>query len=157
MRALYHPYFLPGVCSLWRTVPEVVAIKEAAGSLDQVSDIASLCEIPILSGDDGLTLPMMAVGAAGVVSVVSNFQPRMLLDLVKAAAAGDYVTARTLHYTLLPIIKAMFMDVNPVPVKRALHLAGCISTPAVRLPLVGLSTEVDEKLQAALKTVLASA
>lgn len=138
-------------CRLRRTVPEVVAIKEAAGSVDQVSEIAAACDIPILSGDDGLTLPMMAVGAVGVVSVLSNLHPKPLIELVDAANAGDYTTARKLHFALLPLFKTLFIETNPVPVKRAMQLAGAIPCAGVRLPLVELSSDSDAKLAAVLE------
>jgi 4-hydroxy-tetrahydrodipicolinate synthase len=128
----------------------VVAIKEASGSVEQVSDIASLCGLPILSGDDSLTLPMMAVGATGVVSVLSNVLPGEVVRLVAAAAAGDYATARAEHLRLLPLVKHMFIETNPVPVKRALAAVG-ICGAAVRLPLVALAPESEAKLLAVLR------
>jgi hypothetical protein len=108
-------------------VPGVVALKDAAGSVELTSDVAAATAgtgLVLLSGDDGLTLPMMAVGARGVVSVVSNLDPAGMVALVRAALAGDYVEARRAHYALLPLIKAAFIEVNPVPAKRALQLMG---------------------------------
>jgi len=104
-----------------------VALKDAAGSVDLTSDVMAATRgsgLAVLSGDDPLTLPMMAVGAVGVVSVLSNVAPAALVRLVAAANAGDVATARALHYELLDLAKTLFVEVNPVPAKRALELMG---------------------------------
>jgi 4-hydroxy-tetrahydrodipicolinate synthase len=139
------------VAELRRRLPAVAAIKEASGSVEQASAVAAACDIPILSGDDGLTVPMMSVGAVGVVSVVSNLLPAEVVAMVDAAAAGDYGAARAAHYRLLPFFTTMFVETNPVPIKRAMQLAGLIPSAAVRLPLVGLAAESDTAVVALLR------
>jgi 4-hydroxy-tetrahydrodipicolinate synthase len=131
----------------------VVGIKEASGSLDQVSRIIHLCGagFTVLSGDDSLTLPMMSVGAAGVISVTSNLVPKRFCDLVRAAARGDYETARTVHYELLPLMQALFLEVNPIGIKTALLLAGRIHSDELRLPLTAMTEENRGKLEAVLR------
>lgn len=119
-------------------VPNIVSIKEACGSVDQVSQIRSLCGISVISGDDALTLPMMSVGAAGVVSVAANIVPAGVAALCAAAATGDYPRARELHYKLTPLFKGLFFETNPMPVKAALAKMGLIEN-VLRLPLVPMS------------------
>jgi len=124
--------------------PMVCAIKEAAGSVDRVSAIGRLCpELTVLSGDDGLTLPMMAVGAKGVISVCSNVVPREMSELVRLALAGDFAGALALHRRLYGLFCDMFCDTNPIPVKYALALMGKME-PVWRLPLC----EPDETAKA---------
>lgn len=130
-------------------LPRIVAIKEACGSVDQVSQILGLCDIVVLSGDDSLTLPMMAVGASGVVSVAANVAPADVAALCKLAASGDYPAAREQHYKLARLFKAMFLETNPMPVKAALALMGLIKNN-LRLPLVPLSEEYYTELKGAL-------
>ena len=104
-------------------VPNIVTIKEACGSVDQVSQIIHACDITVISGDDSLTLPMMAVGATGVVSVAANVVPAKMAALCAAANESDYSTARRIHYELLPLFKGLFIETNPMPVKAALAKA----------------------------------
>jgi len=130
-------------------LPRIVAIKEACGSVDQVSQILGLCDIVVLSGDDSLTLPMMAVGASGVVSVAANVAPADVAALCNLAANGDYPAARKQHYKLARLFKAMFLETNPMPVKAALSLMGLIKNN-LRLPLVPLSEEYYTELKGAL-------
>jgi len=118
-------------------VPNIVSIKEACGSVDQVSQILSLCDISVVSGDDSLTLPMMAVGADGVVSVAANVAPAKVAALCAAAAAGNYSEARRIHYELLPLCHGLFVETNPMPVKALLSRMGLIQN-VLRLPLVPL-------------------
>jgi 4-hydroxy-tetrahydrodipicolinate synthase len=127
-----------------------MAIKEASGSLDQVSDIRSRCELTVLSGDDSLTLPMLALGATGVISVVSNLLPGELRRMVEAFAQGDLAEARRWHFRLLPVFRAAFLETNPAPIKMMLHLAGRM-TPETRLPLVPASAALRPKLEALLR------
>ncbi|OED39034.1 4-hydroxy-tetrahydrodipicolinate synthase [PVC group bacterium (ex Bugula neritina AB1)] len=127
-------------------VPAIVAIKEACGSVDQVSKILSLCDITVLSGDDALTLPMMSVGAKGVVSVLSNIVPKDVADLTKAFHEGDLNTARDLHYKTLPLVDAMFIETNPLPVKTALFFMGKIKKE-FRLPLLPMSSSNEAILK----------
>jgi 4-hydroxy-tetrahydrodipicolinate synthase len=112
----------------------IVAIKEATGVLDMASEIRSLCDITILSGDDSLTLPLMSIGAAGVISVASNLVPAQIKGLVKLAAAGNFAEAATIHHKLFPLIKSLFADGNPVGIKYAMKVAG-LDTGELRLPL----------------------
>jgi 4-hydroxy-tetrahydrodipicolinate synthase len=115
--------------------PNIVAIKEAAGSVERVSAIKNrLPSFTVLSGDDSLTLPMMAVGAAGVISVASNVIPRDMSEMVRLALAGDFVRARELHARYYRLFHDLFIDVNPVMVKEALALMGRLE-PVFRLPL----------------------
>lgn len=135
-----------------RLCPSVVAVKEAAGSLDQVSEILASAPkgFSVLSGDDSLTLPMMSVGARGVVSVVSNLAPQAVAALCDAALKGDFAKARRLHLKLFPLIKALFLETNPIPVKAALELMGlCGGSP--RLPLTPITPAAKAALKRELK------
>lgn len=115
--------------------PNIVAIKEAAGSVERVSAIKNLVpDFTVLSGDDSLALPMISVGAEGVISVASNVVPREMSDMVRLALAGDFVRARAAHMRLYPLFHDLFIDVNPVMVKEALALTGRIER-VFRLPL----------------------
>jgi 4-hydroxy-tetrahydrodipicolinate synthase len=116
-------------------LPEVAAVKEASGSLDQVSAILDLCDITVLCGDDSLTLPMIAVGAQGVVSVLAQVVPAEMKALVDASRHGRLGKARVLHKRLFPLARALFLESNPGPVKEALAQLGVIE-PELRLPLV---------------------
>lgn len=131
----------------------IVAIKEASGSLDQVSRTLEMCgpNFTMLAGDDSLTLPIMAVGGRGVIAVVSNLWPEKLCSLVKSANAGDFATARKAHYELMPVMRAMGLETNPIPVKAALALMGHIADE-LRLPLTQLTEANRETLRATLKS-----
>jgi len=131
--------------------PNVAAVKEASGSLDQVSEIVAGAPqgFAVLCGDDSLTVPMMSVGAAGVISVVANLAPKPTAQLCAAALAGDFVKARRLHLRLFPLVKALFLETNPIPVKAALELMGlCRAEP--RLPLTALTAANRALLRRAL-------
>uniref|UniRef100_A0A831U115 4-hydroxy-tetrahydrodipicolinate synthase n=1 Tax=Geobacter metallireducens TaxID=28232 RepID=A0A831U115_GEOME len=130
----------------------IVAIKEATGSLQQASEILALCggQIDVLSGDDFITFPMMACGAKGVISVLANIMPKAVADLTDAFFAGDLEKARQLHLHTLKIGNAMFIESNPIPVKTALGLMGKCSDE-VRLPLCPMGTANKEKLAAIMK------
>lgn len=130
--------------------PKIVCVKEAGGSVDRVSRIKAACDIAVLSGDDGLTLPMMAVGAAGVISVASNVAPRAVADLVHAAAAGRWDEARQLHYKLYGLFTDIFLETNPIPIKAAMEMAG-FGPAAYRLPLCEMTGPNREKLRATLR------
>jgi 4-hydroxy-tetrahydrodipicolinate synthase len=121
---------------LVRDYKNVVAIKEAGGSCDRVSALRNALppEFTILSGDDSLTLPFMAVGAVGVISVASNIIPRQMSEMVEAFLTGHATEARDLHLRYYPLLKDLFIESNPIPVKAALHLMGMIE-PEYRLPL----------------------
>ncbi len=114
--------------------PNIVSVKEACGSVDQVSQIRSLSDINVMSGDDPLTLPMMAVGASGVVSVAANVVPDKVAALTNAFHAGDLQKAQEIHYEILPLNKALFAETNPMPVKKILAEMGLIKN-VLRLPL----------------------
>ncbi len=130
--------------------PKVVAIKEAAGSVDRVSAIKNaLPDFTVLSGDDSLTVPMISVGAEGVISVASNVIPREMSDMVRLALAGDFVKAREYHAKYYELFRDLFIDVNPVMVKEALSLTGAIER-VFRLPLCETD---DAKLERMKKTL----
>lgn len=147
-------YNIPGRCgmnietSTMRRIaklPNVVGVKEASSSIHQVGDVLQIIatESPhfkVFSGDDPLTLPMMALGAVGVVSVVSNLIPERIKALVTAAAEGNFALARELHFRLVPLYKAAFVETNPIPIKAAMQLCGMPSGPC-RLPLYQMSDE----------------
>ncbi len=124
----------------------IAAIKEAGGSVDRVTRLKLATDLPVLSGDDPMALPMMSVGAVGVISVTANILPAETAGLAKAALAGDWEKAREIHYRLYPISNAMFIDTNPVPVKSALVMMGRVREE-FRLPLVGISTENRDRLR----------
>ncbi len=119
---------------------KIVGLKESTGNVDRVSQIRTLVdrEFAILSGDDSLTLPMMSVGAVGVISVAANVMPREVTDMVHAALKGDYERAGRIHAKLFPLFKDLFIETNPVPVKAALAMMGQIEE-TYRLPLVPMS------------------
>jgi 4-hydroxy-tetrahydrodipicolinate synthase len=131
--------------------PNIVAIKEAAGSVDRVSQILSRCEITVLSGDDSLTLPMISVGAKGVISVASNLLPAEVTALVHAALDGDFEGARELHYRYYRVFNDLFIETNPVPIKAALAMVGKLKEE-YRLPLCPMSAANREILQATLRS-----
>ncbi len=130
----------------------VVGMKEASGSLDQMARTKLLCgeKLVLLSGDDSLTLPLLAVGGQGVISVVANVIPQDVKAMVAAFAKGDIPEARRLHYKMLPLIKAMFIETNPIPVKTAMGLMG-LCAPGLRLPMCGIGEANLGKLKDALK------
>jgi 4-hydroxy-tetrahydrodipicolinate synthase len=130
--------------------PHVVSVKEAAGSVDRVSQIKTACEIEVLSGDDGLTLPMMSVGACGVISVAANVIPQVVADLVHAAAAGRWEEARAIHLKSYRLFTDMFLETNPVPVKAAMAMAG-LGEAVYRLPLCEMADATREQLRATLQ------
>lgn len=132
--------------------PKVVAIKEAAGSVDRVSAILDRCKLQVLSGDDSLTLPMMSVGAVGVISVASNVAPKAVADLVHHALAGRWSEARALHARYYRLFADLFIDTNPIPVKTALVMMGKIED-AFRLPLCEMSEPLKTRLAETLRGV----
>jgi len=131
-------------------IPNVTSIKEAAGSVDQVSQIRSLCDITVLSGDDSLTLPMMAVGATGVVSVAANVAPAKIAALCARFEAGDLAGAQAVHYELMPLFKGLFFETNPLPAKAILAAMGLIENN-LRLPLTPALPATIAKLQPIIK------
>jgi 4-hydroxy-tetrahydrodipicolinate synthase len=130
-------------------ITNIVGIKEASGSINQVSQIIEKTlgsDFMILSGDDDMTLPIMALGGKGVVSVVANVAPKKTVALVEAASKCDLETARKLHFQIAPLIRAMFLETNPIPVKTAYRLMGLAAGP-LRLPLASMSIENEKILK----------
>ncbi len=130
----------------------VAGVKEASGSVDRVSEILDLCDIPVLSGDDALTVPMMSVGAVGVVSVASNVIPKEMKQLVDLCNAGAYEQARAMHRKLYRFFKGMFIETNPIPVKAAMAMRGLLEEE-YRLPLCPLADKNRETLRQILANV----
>jgi len=126
----------------------IVAVKEASGNLAQVMDIIEALgdRITVLSGDDNLTLPIMALGGKGVISVISNLLPKPMVEFVEAALKGDFKKAKELHYHLLPLFKAAFIETNPIPIKTMMNLVGMKAGPC-RLPLCNMQPHNLEKVK----------
>ncbi|MDX9971365.1 MAG: 4-hydroxy-tetrahydrodipicolinate synthase [FCB group bacterium] len=141
---------LPETVAELNKVPNIVAVKEAAGSVDQVSQIRGCCDITVLSGDDSLTLPMMSVGATGVISVAANVVPAQSAQLCREFDNGNLAAAQKLHFELLPLFKALFIETNPMPVKAALAYMGLIENN-LRLPLTPMQEAKFPPLEKALK------
>jgi len=139
---------LPETVAKLADVPNIVALKEASGSLDQVSAIRQRTNLTILSGDDSLTLPMLAIGARGVVSVVGNVAPRPLKNLLLAFDEGRLLDAERHHKDLGPLMRALFVESNPGPVKSLLADMGLI-TNELRLPLVPVEPETAKLVRLA--------
>ncbi|KAA5539911.1 4-hydroxy-tetrahydrodipicolinate synthase [Roseiconus nitratireducens] len=132
-------------------LPGITMVKEATGKLDQCSAIVGTTDLTVLSGDDSLTLPMMSVGAEGVVSVAGNLVPGDLIALVQAAAAGDYEEARRWHHKLFSLCANMLgLATNPIPVKAAMRMVGR-DTGELRLPMTPLDSESEQKLMQTLQ------
>jgi 4-hydroxy-tetrahydrodipicolinate synthase len=129
-------------------IPNVVGVKESTLSMNMASDIRALCgeEFGILSGDDPVTLPLMALGGVGVISVASNVAPAAVSDMVRNLLDGNWERGRELHYALLPLFRALFVETNPIPVKSAASILGLCSDE-MRLPMVPLSGENLETLR----------
>lgn len=143
---------LPETIARLAEIPNIVAVKEASGSLDQASDIRRRTkeDFLIYSGDDSLTLPILAVGGTGIVSVASHLVGRDIQEMVKSYERGDVRKALQLHLRLLPLFKVLFITTNPVPLKAALNLSGFrVGTP--RLPLVEATAKEKEQIQIVLK------
>ncbi|MBU0503946.1 MAG: 4-hydroxy-tetrahydrodipicolinate synthase [Candidatus Omnitrophota bacterium] len=140
------------IARLAKDCSNIKAVKEASGSLDQMSRIRSLCgkDFDLLSGDDSLTLPILAIGGTGIISVVANIVPQDVAQMVIEFEKGNITKAREIHYKLLPLIKAMFIETNPIPVKTAMGLLG-MCEPSLRLPMSKMLPENIEKLKMALK------
>lgn len=140
------------IAKLARDCKNIAGIKEASGSLDQMSRIKQLCPegFVLLSGDDSLTLPVLSIGGTGVISVVANIAPKDVAKMMSEFERGNITEARELHYKLLPLIKAIFLETNPIPVKTAMGLLG-MCEPDLRLPMCAMSQENEEKLKKALQ------
>jgi len=136
---------------LVKDCPNIVGVKEASGSLDQMTQVILACgpDFSVLSGDDNLTLPLMSVGGRGVISVIANIVPRETAEMTHAALAGDWKLARELHLKLFPLARAAFMETNPIPVKEAMGMMGMLE-PEFRLPMCPMGAANRERL----KTIL---
>ncbi|HBH02639.1 MAG TPA: 4-hydroxy-tetrahydrodipicolinate synthase [Candidatus Rokubacteria bacterium] len=141
----------PTLERLVRDVRNVAGVKEASGSLDQMSQVIAACgpDFSVLSGDDNVTLPLMAIGGHGVVSVIANILPKETAEMVHAALDGDWKRARELHYRLFPLARAAFLETNPIPIKEAMAMAGMLE-PEFRLPMCRMSDANRERLRAVL-------
>jgi 4-hydroxy-tetrahydrodipicolinate synthase len=143
---------LPETIAKLAELPPIVAVKEATGSLDQASHIASLCNLTILSGDDSLTLPLMSIGGRGVVSVVGNIVPRDLKALVNAYLAGKTEEALKWHRKLFPLCRDMLsVATNPIPLKAAMKLLGR-GNGELRLPMCPLDAAGEARVASTLRT-----
>ncbi|MCX5694498.1 MAG: 4-hydroxy-tetrahydrodipicolinate synthase [Candidatus Omnitrophica bacterium] len=140
------------IARLAKDCKNIVAVKEASGSLDQMSRIKLLCPkgFDLIAGDDSLTLPILSIGGIGIISVVANIVPADVAALVAAFAKGDIKKAQELHFKLLPLIKAVFLETNPIPVKTAMGLLGMCEA-GLRLPMCSMSDDNLDKLKKALK------
>ena len=140
------------MAKLARDCKNIVGVKESSGDLDQMARIKELCpsDFQLISGDDSLTLPLMAIGGIGVISVVANIAPKDVACMVDEFLKGNVKKAQGLHYKLLHLIKAVFIETNPIPVKTAMGLMGMCS-PDLRLPLCSMSEDNLAKLKKALK------
>jgi 4-hydroxy-tetrahydrodipicolinate synthase len=143
---------LPETMARLADIEHVVGVKEACGDIDQIGHAIAACPpgFVFLSGDDAMTLPLLAIGGRGVVSTSSNVAPQLMCELVRAARGGDFDRARELHYRLLPLFDALFCETNPIPVKTALAMQGLCGA-ALRLPLTPLGEPNRERLQLVLK------
>jgi len=130
----------------------IVGLKEATGSLDEVQEVIRLCgdRIEVYCGDDSLTLPDMAVGAVGVISVTANVLPKQTVDMTAACLRGDWATARRLHYAMLPLNRALFTETNPIGIKAALAMMG-YCRDELRLPLLPMSDAPRAKLRSTMQ------
>ena len=143
---------LPATVARLAEIDNIVGIKEASGSLNQVSEVIMLCpdDFAVMSGDDFTSMATVLVGGTGVISVTSNVAPRDMADMMEAALAGDVAKANELHYKLFPLMQAMFYDSNPVPAKTSLQLMGKIKSASPRLPLCSMDDASLAKLKGAL-------
>jgi 4-hydroxy-tetrahydrodipicolinate synthase len=133
-------------------IPNIGIVKEASGSMDQASAILAETDLTLLSGDDSLTLPLMSMGARGIVSVVGNIVPKDVMAMIAAIDSADMDEARRLHHKLFPLCRNMLgLSTNPIPIKAAMQLLGQ-DTGELRMPLTPLTPQQQEQLQSALKT-----
>lgn len=136
---------LPETFARIATRKNVVGIKEASGNMEQIEKCLALCPDKVISGDDALTLPIMAMGGLGVISVASNVCPKYVSDMTHYALDGEWERARKMQLALLPLISALFCEVNPIPIKKAMEIKG-YCTSKLRLPLTSLTQNNAEKL-----------
>jgi 4-hydroxy-tetrahydrodipicolinate synthase len=133
-------------------IKNFIGVKEASGSTEQTSDILRLTngKFTVLSGDDALTVPLMAIGAKGVIATIGNAMPREIHEMAAAGLAGDFERARQLHYHMLPLMRTLFIETNPICIKQALAFMGKCANE-LRLPLVPMTAPAAEKLKAAMR------
>ena len=143
---------LPETLAQLAEIPHVVGVKEACGDIDQIAHVIARCspEFAVLSGDDAMTLPLLAVGGGGVISTTSNVAPEEMCALVRAFQQGDVARARQIHHRLLPLFDALFCESNPIPLKSALAMMGLMDDE-IRLPLLPLTRPGRERLNLVLK------
>ncbi|MDO9118911.1 MAG: 4-hydroxy-tetrahydrodipicolinate synthase [Nitrospira sp.] len=143
---------LPATIARLAVIQNIVGVKEGSGVIQQASDIVQTCgnRLAVLAGDDAMTLPMMAVGGQGVITVTANVAPTEMANMVKAFAAGNIEEARRIHFQLSPLFAALFYETNPIPVKEALGMMGKID-PELRLPLCPMGKEYRDKLVQVMK------
>jgi 4-hydroxy-tetrahydrodipicolinate synthase len=132
-------------------IPNIQGVKEASGDLGQISEVIAGCghDFDVLSGDDALTLPLMAVGGKGIISVVANIIPKDVKDMIIAFKTGDIKRAQEMHHRMFGLVKAMFLETNPIPVKAAMNIMGLVG-PELRLPMTEITPESREKLKKAM-------
>jgi 4-hydroxy-tetrahydrodipicolinate synthase len=143
---------LPATMARLAEVEHVVGVKEACGDIGQISETIALCgpDFDVLSGDDALTLPLIACGGKGVISTTSNVAPREMVELTRASREGDLERARRIHRKLLPLIDVLFCETNPIPVKAAVSIMG-LCGDEIRLPMTPLTAPNRERLRVVLK------
>ncbi len=144
---------LPSTLARLADVPNIVGVKEACCNLEQIGQVVALTpdDFAVLSGDDALTLAIMAVGGKGAISTASNVAPSEVGELIRACRENDFARARQIHYRLLPLFEALFCETNPIPVKCALQLMGQIPSAETRMPLTPIADANRERLQVVLK------
>ncbi len=144
----------PDVVERLSQIDNIIGIKEASGNLRQIAEIIRRTpeDFVLLSGDDFLTLPVLLLGGRGVISVAANVAPHLMKEMYLAFKNGDFAKARELHYRLMPLFSTLFIDTNPIPVKKALELMG-LAAGKPRLPLVELDENMTEKLKEVLKSL----
>jgi 4-hydroxy-tetrahydrodipicolinate synthase len=154
-------YNVPGRCSVEIAIdtvarlakhPAIIAVKEAGGDVDRVTKTLTACDIIVISGDDALTLPMMVLGAKGVISVASNVLPAEVTELTHLALAGDFLGARESHFRLYELFETLFIETNPIPVKAAVAAMGLI-TEEYRLPMCEMTPANLERLLTAMRNL----
>ncbi|MBU2539448.1 MAG: 4-hydroxy-tetrahydrodipicolinate synthase [Proteobacteria bacterium] len=140
---------LPDTVARCAQIANIVGIKEATADLNQISQVIRLCpkDFAVMSGDDFTSMPTVMIGGTGVISVTSNVVPKDMSAMMDAALAGDIAKAKELHYKLLPLMQAMFIDTNPVPAKTTLAMMGKIKSGLPRLPLYKMNETTEEKLK----------
>jgi 4-hydroxy-tetrahydrodipicolinate synthase len=141
----------PTLARLAKECPNIKGVKEASGDLSQMSEVIERCgpDFDVLSGDDALTLPLLSIGGSGVISVTANIIPKDVKGMIEAFNSGNIKKAQELHHRMFPLVRAMFVETNPIPVKAAMAMLGMISTD-IRLPMTAPEKENLEKIKKAL-------